>query len=147
MRFAGPALEPVLLDLEKSLNSVLSFSFFITRRHEDRPASARDLKRHPSQFSTSSSPAAGNHHRYHILVALDKSGKPHSAAPNEQVKDLHSRGAITFTGGPDASPQTLYYFTTDLSNEGIRQQPGFLQKSQRPGVGRSLPEVLLISDV
>ncbi|MEO6971501.1 MAG: hypothetical protein ABI217_11470, partial [Chthoniobacterales bacterium] len=31
LRFAGPALEPVLQNLEKSLNSVLNFSFFITK--------------------------------------------------------------------------------------------------------------------
>ena len=31
LRFAGPALDPVLQNLQKSLNSVLSFSFFITK--------------------------------------------------------------------------------------------------------------------
>ena len=31
LRFAGPALVPVLENLQKSLNSVLSFSFFITK--------------------------------------------------------------------------------------------------------------------
>jgi hypothetical protein len=72
------------------------------------------------------------------FVTLDKSGKPHSAAPNEQSKTFTPGVRITFTGGPDASPQTLYYFTTDLSNEGIRQQPGFLKFCQARGTGGSL---------
>jgi hypothetical protein len=45
---------------------------------------------------------------------------------------------ITFTGGPAASSQTLYYFTTDLSNDGIRQQPGFLKFCEARGTGGSL---------
>ena len=45
---------------------------------------------------------------------------------------------ITFTDGPDAPSQTLYYFTTDLSNEGIRQQPGFLKFCEARGTGGSL---------
>ena len=31
LRFAGPSLAPALQNLQKSLNSVLSFSFFITK--------------------------------------------------------------------------------------------------------------------
>ncbi len=39
---------------------------------------------------------------------------------------------------PDAPPRTLYYFTTDLSNEGIRSQPGFLKFCVAQGTGASL---------
>ena len=45
---------------------------------------------------------------------------------------------VTFTNPPEASPQTLYYFTTDLSNDGIRSEPGFLKFCARQGTGVSL---------
>ena len=72
------------------------------------------------------------------FVTLDKSGQPHPTAPNEQSKSLTPGVRITFTGGPDAPPQTFYYFTTDLSNDGIRQQPGFLKFCEAQGTGASL---------
>ena len=57
------------------------------------------------------------------FVTLDKGGQPHKTVPNEKGKGLTPGVRITFTGAPDAPPQTLYYFTTDLSNDGIRASP------------------------
>jgi len=135
-RFAGPALVPVLLDLQKSLNSVLSFSFFITKDMKS------DLQREGLKGTLPIFyvflARAGKTITDITFVTLDKSGQPHSAGPNEQSKTLTPGVRITFTGGSDASPQTLYYFTTDLSNEGIRQQPGFLKFCEARGTGASL---------
>ncbi len=45
---------------------------------------------------------------------------------------------ISFTAAPGAGTQTLYYFTTDLSNDGIRSGPGFLKFCAAHGTGASL---------
>ena len=113
LRFAGPALGLVLENLQKSLNSVLSFSFFITKDMKtdlQRP----ELKGTLPIFYVFLA-RAGKTITDITFVTLDKSGQPHSTAPNEQSKSLTPGVRITFTDGPDAASQTLYYFTTDLS--------------------------------
>jgi len=135
-RFAGPALVPVLENLQKSLNSVLSFSFFITKDMKT-DLQREELKGTLPIFYVFLA-RAGKTITDITFVTLDKSGQPHPAAPNEQSKSLTPGVRITFSGGPDAPPQTLYYFTTDLSNEGIRQQPGFIKFCEAQGTGASL---------
>jgi hypothetical protein len=136
LRFAGPALEPVLQDLQKSLNSVLSFSFFITKDMKT-DLQREELKGTLPIFYVFLA-RAGKTITDITFVTLDKSGQPNSAVPNEKSKSLTPGVRIIFTGGPDGPSQTLYYFTTDLSNEGIRQQPGFLKFCQGQGTGASL---------
>jgi hypothetical protein len=72
------------------------------------------------------------------FITLDKTGEPHPTAPNEKGKGLTPGVRITFTSAAGAAPQTLYYFTTDLSNDGIRSQPGFLKFCAAQGTGASL---------
>jgi hypothetical protein len=136
LRFAGPALEPVLQNLEKSLNSVLSFSFFITKDMKT------DLQRAELQGTL---PifyvflARGGKTITDIsFITLDKNGQPHPSLPNEKSKSLTPGVRVTFTGEPGTAPQTFYYFTTDLSNDGIRSQPGFLKFCAAQGTGASL---------
>ncbi len=136
LRFAGPALEPVLQDLQKSLNSVLSFSFFITKDMKI-DLQREELKGTLPIFYVFLA-RAGKTITDITFVTLDKSGQSNSTAPNERSKSLTPGVRITFTSGPDTPSQTLYYFTTDLSNEGIRQQPGFLKFCEAQGTGASL---------
>ncbi len=135
-RFGGPALDYVLENLHKSLNSVLSFSFFITKEMKT-DLENEQLKGTLPIFYVFLA-RAGKTITDVSFVTLDKSGQPHSAAPNEKGKGLTPGVRLTFTGAPDAPPQTLYYFTTDLSNEGIRSQPGFLKFCAAQGTGASL---------
>ena len=135
-RFAGPALGPVLQSLEKSLNSVLSFSFFITKEMKT-DLQNEQLKGTLPIFCVFLA-RAGKTITDLSLVTLDKSGQPHPAAPNEEGKGLTPGVRVTFTGAPGAPEQTLYYFTTDLSNEGIRSQPGVLKFCAAQGLGASL---------
>jgi hypothetical protein len=44
---------------------------------------------------------------------------------------------IKYTDNPSGDSQTLYYFTTDISDGGIKATPGFLRFCQRLGVGSS----------
>jgi hypothetical protein len=44
---------------------------------------------------------------------------------------------IKYTDNQSGEPQTVYYFTTDISDGGIKATPGFLKFCQRLGVGSS----------
>jgi hypothetical protein len=45
---------------------------------------------------------------------------------------------INYTDNQSGDSQTIYYFTTDISDGGIKATPGFLRFCQRLGVGSSL---------
>ncbi len=123
------ALATGLANLRKSLNSVLSFSFFITK----------DMKVDLRQNQLSGTlpvlyvflARAGCHIDDVDLVWLDKAG----ALCASQTATPGAR--INFTS-PGAGRQTLYYFSTDLSNSGIKAQPGFIKFCDQLGKGRSL---------
>ncbi|CAN5571979.1 hypothetical protein BH20VER3_BH20VER3_13620 [soil metagenome] len=136
LRFAGPALDPVLQNLQKSLNSVLSFSFFITQDMKT-DLQREELKGTLPIFYVFLA-RAGKTITDISFITLDKNGQPRATLPNEKWKGLTPGVRLTFAGAPGASPQTLYYFTTDLSNDGIRSQPGFLKFCAAQGTGASL---------
>jgi hypothetical protein len=123
------ALASGLANLRKSLNSVLSFSFFITK----------DMKVDLRQNQLSGTlpilyvflARAGCKIDSVELVFLDKTG---ALSP---TKTPTPGGRIVFFG-PGGAQQMLYYFATDLSNEGIRSQPGFTKFCDQLGQGRSL---------
>ena len=125
LRFAGPALDSVLENLQKSLNSVLSFSFFITKEMKT-DLQREELKGTLPIFYVFLARAGKDHHRHQLLSPSTRAGQPHSAAPNEKSKGPYSRRPHhLYRRVPMRAPQTLYYFTTDLSNEGIRQPARF----------------------
>lgn len=136
LRFGGPALGPVLQNLQKSLNNVLSFSFFITKDMKT-DLQREELKGTLPIFYVFLA-RAGKTITGISLITLDKSGQPHPASPNEKSTSLTPGVRITFANAPGGAEQTLYYFTTDLSNEGIRSQPGFLKFCEAQGTGGSL---------
>jgi hypothetical protein len=123
------ALAAGLANLRKSLNSVLSFSFFITK----------DMKVDLRQNQLSGTlpvlyvflARAGCRIESVDLVWLDKAGAITTS------KTATSGARIVFFG-PGGAQQMLYYFSTDLSNEGIRSQPGFVKFCDQLGQGRSL---------
>lgn len=136
-RFSGAALDSVLQNLQKSLNSVLSFSFFITKDMKT-DLQNEQLKGTLPIFYVFLA-RAGKTINDINFITLDSSGQPHAAVPSEKGKGLTPGVRITFST-PEGTPQSLYYFTTDLSNEGIRSQPGFLKfcAAQAPAPAASL---------
>lgn len=122
--FGAAGLDSVLQNLEKSLNSVLSFSFFITKDMKT-DLQNEQLKGTLPIFYVFLA-RAGKTITDISFVTLDSSGQPHPSTPNEKGKRLTPGVRITFNS-PEGATQTLYYFTTDLSNDGIRSQPGFLK--------------------
>jgi hypothetical protein len=123
-------LPSALANLRKSLDSVLSWSFFITKNMKV------DLRQ---QQLSGTLPVlyvflarAGCTIDSVELVALDKEG-----AFVPQGKGTTSGVKIVFTG-PAGRPQTLYYFTTDLANWAIKVNPNFMKFSEQQGNGVSL---------
>ncbi len=134
-RWNGPALDGALHDLQTALNSVLSFSFFITKDMKT------DLQREELK---------GTLPIFYVFLAraektitdiafitLDRNGDPHIAG-SVPGKGLTPGVRITFRDANGGAPQTLFYFTTDLSDEGIRSQPGFLKFCASQNSGLSL---------
>ena len=123
-------LPSALANLRKSLDSVLSWSFFITKNMKV------DLRQ---QQLSGTLPLlyvflarAGCTIDSVELVALDKTGAfvPAGKGTTSGVK-------IVFTG-PAARPQTLYYFTTDLADWAINVYPNFGKFCEQQGQGVTL---------
>jgi hypothetical protein len=122
-------LHSSLGNLRKSLNSVLSFSFFITK----------DMKVDLTQTQLSGTlpilyvflARSGCRIESVESVALDKAGEfatGKGTTPGVKIRFF----------GANGRDQTLYYFTTDLGNWGIKAQPGFMKFCEQQGQGVSL---------
>jgi hypothetical protein len=123
-------LPSALANLRKSLDSVLSWSFFITKNMKV------DLRQ---QQLSGTLPLlyvflarAGCTIDSVELVALDKTGAfvPAGKGTTPGVK-------IVFIG-PAARPQTVYYFTTDLADWAINVNPNFGKFCEQQGQGVTL---------
>jgi hypothetical protein len=129
-KMAPRVLPSALANLRKSLDSVLSWSFFITKNMKV------DLRQ---QQLSGTLPVlyvflarSGCTIESVELVALDKEGAFVPAG-----KGTTSGAKITFTG-PSARPQTLYYFTTDLADWAITVNPNFGKFCEQQGQGVTL---------
>lgn len=122
------ALAASLANLRKSLNAVMSFSFFLTKEMKN------DLR---ATQLTGTLPVL-----YVFMARLD------CRIQSVELMDLDSEGntipktqdaqgvKITFSK-QNGKPQTLYYFSTDLSNSGIKSKPGFIKFCDKLGTGNS----------
>jgi len=122
-----------LSNVEHSLNSILSFSFFITKKmktdlHEGQLNGAMPLL---YVFLARSGMTIKNV----SAVALDDKGSAFFA--NENVGANATRGVRIVFAGSDGVDKTLYYFSTDLSDGGVRSS-GFLKFCATLAPGNSL---------
>lgn len=118
-----------LRNLRTALNAILSYSFFITA----------DMKSDLTQTQLSGTLPV-------MYVFLARMGcrltgvelvKLDAAGNLTQEKSKTPGVKISFTGATGRA-QTLYYFTTDLSNWGIKDNPGFMAFCQKLGQGNAL---------
>lgn len=124
-----PAMGSSLANLRKSLSSLLSWSFFITK----------DMRVDLNQNQLSGTlpvlyvflARAGCQINDVSLVSLNNDGQLTSG------KGATPGVKITFRG-PTGKTQTLYYFTTDLADWGIKSKPGFLKFCDSQGSGVTL---------
>ncbi|MCA6122926.1 hypothetical protein J6500_13610 [Bradyrhizobium sp. WSM 1704] len=122
-----------LHNVERSMASILSFSFFITKQMKT------DL--HAGQVSGTLPilyvflARSGMTIRDVKPVALDDSGAL-SVGVDAPARST-ARGVRILFAGPDGVEKTLYYFSTDLSNSGVKAS-GFLKFCATLAPGNSL---------
>ncbi|MGJ4925920.1 hypothetical protein ACQR1I_11425 [Bradyrhizobium sp. HKCCYLS2038] len=125
----GPALSYV----ERSLQSILSFSFFITK---DMKVDLREGEIEgtlPILYVFLA--RTGKTIRSTSLIWLDESGAQHAAS--EPPTRNATKGARIVFAGADGVEKTLYYFSTDLSDSGVKAS-GFLKFCEPLAPGNSL---------
>ncbi len=122
-----------LYNVERSLGSILSFSFFITKQMK--------VDLHAGQVSGTLPilyvflARSGKTIRSVSPVALDDKGV--ASFGNENPAANAVRGTRIVFAGSDGVERTLYYFSTDLSNPGVRAS-GFLKFCSTLAPGNSL---------
>jgi hypothetical protein len=122
-----------LYNVERSMSSVLSFSFFITKMMK--------VDLHAGQLNGTLPilyvflARSGKTIREVSPIALDDKGAAYFA--NENPGRNATRGVRIVFAGSDGQERTLYYFSTDLSNNGVRST-GFLKFCETLAPGNSL---------
>src|SRR5579863_5318199 len=126
-------IAPTLSEVEHSLGSILSFSFFITKKmkvdlHDGELNGAMPLL---YVFLARSGKTIKNV----SAVGLDAKGTAYFA--NENPAGNAVRGVRIVFAGSDGVDRTLYYFSTDLSDSSVRVS-GFLKFCATLAPGNSL---------
>ncbi|WFU44076.1 hypothetical protein QA640_17485 [Bradyrhizobium sp. CB82] len=127
------AIAPALYNVEQSLSSILSFSFFITKHMKVDLRINEVNGTLPILYVFLA--RSGKTIRNVEMISIDDKGGLHMASENAGPNATHGV-RITFAGS-DGAARTLYYFSTDLSNPGARAA-GFLKFCETLGPGNSL---------
>ena len=129
-RLPRGSVDTALYNIEHSLGTILSFSFFITKHMK--------VDLHVGQVSGALPilyvflVRSGKTIRDVTTISLDESGMVHESADAGAARGVR----IAFSG-KDGVEKTLYYFSTDLSNSGVRAS-GFLKFCATLAPGNSL---------
>jgi hypothetical protein len=121
-----------LYNVEHSMGSILRFSFFITKQMK--------VDLHAGQVSGTLPvlyvflARSGKTLKSVTPVTIDEQGAVH---PVGEGKGSAARGARIMFAGADGVEKTLYYFSTDLSNPGVKTS-GFLKFCATLAPGNSL---------
>jgi len=126
-------LGPALSYVEQSLESVLSFSFFITKQMKVDLRAGEISGTLPILYVLLA--RSGKTIRDVSLIWLDDMGTVHAA--NEPPSPNAARGTRITFAADDGAERTLYYVSTDLSNAGVRRS-GFLKFCEPLAPGNSL---------
>src|SRR4030081_3413155 len=122
-----------LYNVERSMGSILSFSFFITKMMRVDLSAGQLNGTLPILYVFLA--RSGKTIRDVSPIALDDKGAAYFA--NENPGKNATRGVRIVFSGSDGQERTLYYFSTDLSNSGIKAS-GFLKFCETLAPGNSL---------
>ncbi len=122
-----------LYNVERSMSSILSFSFFITKQMKVDLRASELSGTLPILYVFLA--RSGKTIREVGPVALDDKGTVLAAGENPGKNA--TRGVRILFSGHDGLQKTLYYFSTDLSNSGVKIT-GFLKFCETLGPGNSL---------
>jgi hypothetical protein len=132
-RLPRDGIGPTLYNVERSLGSILSFSFFITKLMKTDLRAGQLSGTLPILYVFLA--RSGKTIRDVSLIALDNKGAAYFA--NENPGRNATRGVRIVFAGSDGEQKTLYFFSTDLSNGGVRNS-GFLTFCATLAPGNSL---------
>ena len=132
-RLPRGALGAALYNVEHSLGSVLSFSFFITKQMKTDLRAGQIGGTLPILYVFLA--RSGKTIKSVMPIALDAEGQVKTGSENPGPNA--PRGARILFTGPDGVEKTLYYFSTDLSNGGVKSS-GFLKFCSTLAPGNSL---------
>jgi hypothetical protein len=127
-----------LANLRGSLNTILNISYFITSDMGSRLHHGELRGTLPILYTFIA--RAGKTIHEVALVNLDKDGVAHEVAQHGQGPRgvrLDPGVKIVFSNGSGGPRQTLYYFSTDLSDAGTKAS-GFLKFCEKLGTGDAL---------
>lgn len=127
------AMGAALYNVEHSLGSILSFSFFITKQMKTDLRGGQIGGTLPILYVFLA--RSGKTIKSVTPVALDAEGNLKTG--NENPGPNAPRGAKIIFTGSDGAEKTLYYFSTDLSNGGVKSS-GFLKFCSTLAPGNSL---------
>ena len=122
-----------LHNVERSLGSILSFSFFITKQMKTDLQAGQLSGTLPILYVFLA--RSGKTIRDVAPIALDDKGAAYFG--NENPGQNATRGVRIIFAGSDGVEKTLYYFSTDLSNSGVKVT-GFLKFCAVLAPGNSL---------
>lgn len=129
-------LDDALRRLYGSLDTVLALGFFKTKdmgsdlRNPELPGITPVLMTFLARL--------GKTVKSVDLVAVDREGNECSrSASDEACADLTPGVKIVFDSGQGTTEQTVYYFSTNISNQGLKKNPGFANfcRKLEPGAG------------
>jgi hypothetical protein len=122
-----------LYNVERSMGSILSFSFFITKQMKVDLRAGELSGTLPILYVFLA--RSGKTIRDVGLITLDDQGAVHPAGESGAANA--TRGVRIKFAGSDGVEKTLYYFSTDLSNSGVKSS-GFLKFCDTLAPGNSL---------
>jgi hypothetical protein len=122
-----------LYDVERSMSSILSFSFFITKMMKTDLRAGQLNGTLPILYVFLA--RSGKTIREVSPVAIDDKGEAYFAGESAGKNATH--GVRIVFAGADGVERTLYYFSTDLSNAGVKAS-GFLKFCATLAPGNSL---------
>jgi hypothetical protein len=122
-----------LYNVEHSMGAILSFSFFITKMMKADLRAGQLNGTLPILYVFLA--RSGKTIRDVAPIALDDKGAAYFG--NENPGPNATRGVRIIFAGPDGTERTLYYFSTDLSNSGVKAS-GFLKFCATLAPGNSL---------
>ena len=125
-KLSGTELPKALMKLRRSLNSILSWSFFITEKMKTDLSHTQLNGTLPVLYVFLA--RTGATIESVSLVSLDADGNI--------VDNGKTHGVRIDFANSKGGQQTLYYFSTDLSDDGIKRDPGFMKfcQSEAPGL-------------
>jgi hypothetical protein len=133
MKLPRGGLGSALNNVEHSMGSILNFSFFITKLMKVDLRAGQLNGTLPILYVFLA--RSGKTIRDVSPVALDDKGTAYFANENPGPNATH--GVRIVFAGSDGEQKTLYYFSTDLSNSGVKSS-GFLKFCETLAPGNSL---------